>query len=308
MDFLIVLVAILFSFLATIIMSYISMAIPIGPWIESTLVLLGAFIFQTIIKISLAKRTQALGLTTVAGGIAGSVAIACAFAFPCLYFLDPPLFTAWMNVPVQFCAMMAALVLSAGSLGFIIAAVLEKNFMQDASMPFPIGQLVAKTIVAQNQMKKAFELMMGIISIIILNSAQFFTRCIPRSISLLKKTTIGFLAIPSLDITLEIFPFLIAIGFVTGHVIAAPLAVGIFSKIAIIDPLHQWLFKDLSTENFIIAFTSGMVVQGAFMSIIELPHFIISTLRTIKKHATSYVQEQSLFASCIPCYWQPNKY
>ncbi|MGC2310978.1 MAG: hypothetical protein WA432_05150 [Candidatus Babeliaceae bacterium] len=294
MNFLIPSVAILFSFLATAIMSYISMAMPIGPWIESTLVLLGALIFHGILKLSLSKRTAALGLTTVAGGIAGSSAIACAFAFPSLYFLDMPLFNTWMNSPFYFFGIMAALVIAAGSFGFLIAHIFEEKFLRDTTMTFPIGQLVAKTIAAQNQLRKAIELVGGMLSVVIFALVQIFTKKIPHTLTLLKKQAFCFLTVPSVVVTPEIIPFLIAIGFVTGHVIAIPLAVGIISKISIIDPLQQWFFKDLSSENFLIAFTSGMVVQGALMSVFDIPTIITSTFKKMRKQADN--DEHSLFS------------
>ena len=104
MHILILLVSVLLSIFSTAVMAYITMATPIGPWIEPTLVLLSTIIFRFIFRWSNSQKyyTNALGLSTSSGAIGGILATGFGFAFPTLYFLDPILFKSWLDNPVYF--------------------------------------------------------------------------------------------------------------------------------------------------------------------------------------------------------------
>jgi len=73
-----------------------------------------------------------------------------------------------------------------------------------------------------------------------------------------------------------------AIGFITGHVIAIPLAVGAVAQIALVNPLHHHFFSGLSAVEFTIAFCSGMVLIGAALGFVSLPQLIKKTARSLR--------------------------
>ena len=73
-----------------------------------------------------------------------------------------------------------------------------------------------------------------------------------------------------------------AIGFITGHVIAVPLAVGAIAQIMLVSPLHTHFFSQLSTVEFTLAFCSGMVLIGAALGFVSLPHFIKKTIHSLR--------------------------
>ena len=127
-------IALIFSLFATIIISYVALATAIGPWIEITLVLLGALIFRIIAQhISTVTRIQSIALATAAGGIGGALAMACAFSFPTLYFLDQAAWNTWMQNPFSFAALLMALCFAAGGFGIVIAHIFEQRFWADTA-------------------------------------------------------------------------------------------------------------------------------------------------------------------------------
>jgi len=229
------------------------------------------------------RASEDIALVTTAGSVGGIVATACAFSFPTLYFLDPNLFNAWMAQPFYFASVLAALTISAGGFGLWIANVLENKFIVQEELAFPIGQLAHKMIAAQHQVRKAYELMAGFASTVLFCLLQdgfgVFKGFIPKSLILVQPIVYGILRIPL--IRLDLWPMLWAIGFVTGHVIALPLAVGVLSKIFVIGPLNYGFFPEISRIEFILAFCSGMVVSGALFGFIKTPQVLWKAIKKL---------------------------
>src|SRR5690606_20613702 len=238
-----IILSIILSLFSTIVMSYVSLATPIGPWIAPTLVFIGLLFSQLFPKLTSAD----LIYTVTAGSIGGIIATACAFSFPTLYFLDPVTFNSWMESPLFFSSMLASFCFIAGAFGFVIAEVCEKTLIEKQNLSFPIGQLIHKMIAAQNQIKKAYELMIGFCTTAIFCTLQsgsaWMPNLLPNTLTLAPSATYGFFTIPRLTIQLGIAPMIWAIGFVTGHVIALPLAAGVISNIILISPVQKYFFS-----------------------------------------------------------------
>ncbi len=281
MQAILIIATILFSLFTTMVMSYISMATPIGPWMEATVVLLATLIFKGIFRIAPTKQMAAIGIVTAAGSLGGIIATACAFSFPTLFFLDKDLFNAWLAQPLYFATILGVLVAVAGSVAFVIVNFFEKRFLEEPNMPFPVGTMVYKMIAAQNQMRKSLELVAGAISALCVTGAQYLLRSIPNKITLLAFAGEGVFRIPTLFVQLDTLPMLWAIGFVTGHVIALPLLVGMVSKIILVDPLQLSFFPAMTNGNFVLAFCSGMVLQGALLSFMDLPRTVYTAGKRI---------------------------
>lgn len=266
-----IIVSIVLSVFSTAVMSYISMATPIGPWIAPTLVLFAMLLFKLLWQKNIVSENLAVAVS--AGSIGGILATAFGFSFPTLYFLDPELFTSWMADRLFFVTVLAGLAFSAGMLGMWLANVLEKRFVIEQQLSFPIGQLVYKMIAAKDQARKSFELTVGLFGTAVFCFLQdglaSFKGLIPKTLTLLAPLRIGFLKLPL--IRLDIWPMLWAIGFVTGHVIALPLAVGALSKIFVVNPINHFHFPTLTSMEFILAFCSGMVLSGAVQSFVKMP-------------------------------------
>lgn len=286
-------ISVILSIFSTAVMCYISMATPIGPWIAPTLVLGALFLFRLVQqKIS----SESIALAVSAGSIGGILATAVGFSFPTIYFLDPPLFKAWLQQPLFFVVMLGALALGAGWLGFFIANLIERKLIVEEQLAFPVGQLVYKMIAAQSQIKKSVELIRGFFITIVFCIFQdgfFFIRgIIPKTVRLFPALSLGSLYIPA--IPLDIWPMLWAIGFVTGHVIVLPLLVGALSKIVIINPLNVIIFPAISSMDFILAFCSGMVLSGAFFGFVGMPQLLWKTIKqTVSK---KYSKDNNFFS------------
>jgi hypothetical protein len=267
-----IIISALLSVFSTAVMSYISMATPIGPWIAPTLVLIGALLFKVVFQ---SIKTAPLACAVYAGSIGGILATALGFSFPTLYFLDPVLFNGWMERPLYFIAIVGALSCVAGWLGIWIANVCEHKLLVSEQLPFPIGQLVYKMITAiTQQMRKAYELVAGFaltaVFCVLQDGLGVVKSYIPQSIALVPATCVGFISVPA--IRFDLVPFVWAVGFLTGHVIAVPLLVGALSRVFILDPLHKLApFAHLSSVEFVLAFCSGLVLIGTLTSFIGLP-------------------------------------
>lgn len=269
------------SVFSTAVMSYISMATPIGPWIAPTLVLCAMLLFKLLHqKVAYSER---IALVTVAGSVGGILATACGFSFPTLYFLRPELFDGWIARPIYFSAVVSSLAFASGCFGLWIANMLEDQLIVQEQLPFPIGQLTYKMISAGDQIKKAWELMIGFVSTAVFCILQdgflFVKGFIPKAWVAIPAMQIGFLRVPL--VSLDFWPLLWAIGFVTGHVIALPLAVGAISKVLLIDPLNTLFFPAISSVEFVLAFCSGLVLIGAAQGILKMPHTLYKAARSV---------------------------
>jgi len=233
-----VILSVVFSVFSTVVMSYLAMATPIGPWIAPTLALLGMLIVGFFAK-ARSDRVSTIILATSAGSVGGILATAFGFYFPTLYFLDTQLFNFWMGSPLYFASVLTGLGLVSGWFGLWIANLLEDKFIVQEKLSFPIGQLVHKTIIAQSQVRKAFDLVIGFggtaVFCFLQDGLWGFKGFIPKTVTLINPRMISIFNVPL--IRLDIWPMLWALGFVTGHVIAVPLAVGMLAKVVLVGPL-----------------------------------------------------------------------
>ncbi len=284
MNFIAIIISIALSLFSTIVMSYVSLATPIGPWIAPTLVFLALLISRFITNIT----TTSMAHIVSAGSIGGIMATACAFSFPTIYFLDPALFTLWMKSPLFFSSMLGCFSFLAGAFGILVADMSEKTLVDTQNLSFPVGQLIHKMIAAQNQIRKAYELMAGFIAEAFFSFLQggiFLTQAVvPKSVTVLPSCKFLIFSLPRMVINFDIAPMIWAIGFVTGHVIALPLAVGAFANIVLLNPVQRSFFSYLSSMEFTLAFCSGIVFFITMMSVLSMPKQIINGMKNgIKK-------------------------
>ncbi len=287
--FFIVLLTFFLTFFSVGVMSFITMASPVGPWIDVTLVLLGMFLVKIFFRnLSLVKTTQVLGYSTAASSIGGSVATACGFAFPTLYFLKPDVFMQLLHAPVTFVTFLGGLILTAGGFGMLMAHICAPRFLADTTMSFPIGQMTYSLMSVTSSIKKAYELIAGLILALVFNGIHLFTDVLPKKMVVWQARTISWWTIPTLVVRSEWVLMLLAIGFVTGHVIAIPLAIGVVIKFLMADPIHQQFFCTIKADDFFFAFCSGIVLQSTFMSLIELPQYLYSFFKQKKNRGTTF--------------------
>ena len=293
MQLIAIIISILLSVFSTIVMSYIALATPIGPWITPTLVFIVLLFSRFCSRVSPTSMAYAVS----AGSVGGIMATACAFSFPTIYFLDPYIFGVWMESPLFFSSMLGIFSFLAGAFGFFVADVSEKALIVEQDLSFPVGQLVYKMIMAQQQIHKAYELVAGFCASVFFSILQGGIVCahsiIPKTITFLPSAQFLVFSIPRMVINLDIAPMIWAIGFVTGHVIALPLAIGALANIFFAQPVQRIFFSHVSGMEFTLAFCSGIVLFITLMSIIGMPQKIMNGIKKgLKKveNRTSMVQ------------------
>src|SRR3990172_12092488 len=284
MNMLTITISILLSFFSTIVMSYVALATPIGPWIAPTLVFIALLCSRLCAKIT----TTSMAYAVSAGSIGGIMATACAFSFPTLYFLDSHLFNEWMKSPLFFGGMLGIFYFLSGSFALFVANVSEKTLIDEQNLSFPVGQLIHKMIAAQNQIRKAYELMVGFCVTVLFSFLQggilLSQAFVPKTITVLPSLHFLIFSVPRMVINLDTAPMIWAIGFVTGHVIAVPLAAGACANIFLVNPVQRSFFSYLSPMEFTLAFCSGIVFFITMMSVVGMPQQIIAGMKNgIKK-------------------------
>lgn len=286
---------VLLSLLSTGIMSYISLATPIGPWIAPTVVL-GAIALYRVMRKFVVAGPSKVAITVAGSSVGGILATAFSFSFPTLFFLDRTEFCRLVSNPFNFIVSLSLFSFVAALFGFVIADSLEYKFIEQEELPFPIGQLVYKMIAAHNQVKKAGELALGFIVTMTFCIAQDGFGGIPRYVGFVSaKKFVGGISLPL--ITFDIFPIYWAIGFVTGHVIAVPLFVGALAQIFFGNILSGVFFPELSIEDFLLAFGSGMVLAGAAVALTESPAMFWNAILNIfySKDRVSVINKFNLY-------------
>jgi hypothetical protein len=262
----------LFTCFAVAVMSYIAIATPIGPWIEIVVALLCMLSVKLFCsRCQDATIKQFIGLTTAAAGVGGIVAVVSGFIFPTLYFLDAAQFNAWLATPWTFALIIGSSIMVGGSYALMIAGIFRNQMLTDTRMPFPIGRIVAETITAYNQVRKALELVAGLTSTFIINGLSKVFSWFPSSITVLPTFKIGPLALASESIPINIMLLFVAIGFVAGDLLVAPLITGICTKLVFLEPLQKLLFADISPSNVVLAFGGGMLFLEALFGLLKLP-------------------------------------
>jgi len=257
----IIIIGLLFSVFSTVILSYISIATMVGPWIAPTIVLLGHFLF-ILTRNSLKKTRNIIAIQAIGAG-GGIIATGIGFGFPTLHFLDPHALPALLANPGQFCLFFAILCLAAGGFGLLLGSYLTKPLVDEQQQPFPVSSLTVQVATSDSSSQEARMLLGGIAGTTIL--------CVLRDgiascSAVLKKHYYLFSSWFGHEISLGVAPTLWAIGFSVGLSFTVPLVIGMVAKYLVVLPLSQHalylpfrLFDPIDAETFSIAFCSGLV-------------------------------------------------
>jgi hypothetical protein len=258
-----IIVSIISAILAAAIMTYISLATALGPWIESTLVMMAVACIHLFSGISEDKAKELLSCIAVSGGIAGIAATACAFAYPTLFFLNPVTFRAWLTQPFSFISSLFLLILIAGLVAFVLVEWYGHALLTRDKLPFPLAQLVNKIIVSSDSFAQSVQLVIGSACAFFVNLFYYINRSIPKDFTLFQGYSTAYFAVPRVMVRMDSALMLFALGFVTGHMIAVPLLAGIFAKSFLVLPLNKMFFLSVLPENMILGWCAGMAVYGA---------------------------------------------
>lgn len=263
-----IIISILLSIFSTTVMSYIAMATPIGPWIAPTVILCALLVYPYWYQGKILQ--YALTYTVTCASVGGILATAYGFTFPTLYFLDAVYFNQLLAQPVYFCGICTVFAGIAGWYGMWMAQCMQRMILTQENIPFPIAQLMHKMIVAQRELKKAYELAAGFVITslfcILQDGIGFIVGIIPKTVIFCSSMQCTYLSLPVMGF--DLWPMLWAIGFVTGYVIVMPLLIGSLSLLFFVRPMHDLFFFNMSQTDFTVAFCSGIVVSGALLACI----------------------------------------
>jgi hypothetical protein len=285
MSFFVIATSIIFTIFSTAILSYISIATMVGPWIAPIIVLMTSALlkFQKNQQPIEYQHTQMALIQTV-GSVGGIVGTGVGFSLPTLYFLNPQLFNQWLNAPLYFCSILAAACFVAGGLGIWLARSIAGKFIEKENLSFPVSQLIHKTITSQTQGKQAKNMFFGVVASWIIC---FLRDGIFRFKGILAKVYYIFPGLLGKEVAIAISPMFWAIGFITGIKIVFPLLVGMISKYIIAYPINNhsiWLpfklFEPLKLEDFISAFCSGLVVAELVLGLLKYPGAFLKYVKT----------------------------
>lgn len=305
-------ISIFLTFFSTMVLAYISIATMIGPWIAPTLVLIAGFVLK-MGQQSLKERLfhKDLALIQTVGSLGGIISTAVGFTLPMLYFLDRAQFCRLLDNPIYFCAIIALLCISGGSLGILLGRAFGDQILKKKELTFPVSHLIHKTITSQLQGEQTKQMFFGLsLTGLIcflrdgLHVGRFFTipsvmqkwflldssktiflfRSFIEKCRFLGESSIFCNAFP-----IKIMPMLWSIGFIAGTGIVFPLVIGMLSKYFVLYPLNNHaaylpfkLFNVLDKKMFSMAFSSGLVLAGVVPSILKYPSIIT---KSIKKHS-----------------------
>jgi len=269
MTFLVFLLGCFFTILSTLILSYISIATVLGPWIAPTLIISSIGISGILQKM----RQKSLSLQDIVkiestGAVGGIIATAIGFSLPMIFFLEPETFSPWMAHPFYFCYMICTICLAGGALGLCIGRLLSKDLIKKYSLPFPVSELTFRVANANNKIGSAKALIWGVASTLgilaLRDGIGKWKGLIPKYIPL-------FPSIFQNDLCLSIRPMLWSIGYVTGLQTLFPLLIGLISKYLILYPINYHskllpisLFAPYSELQVAFAFCSGILLYEVF--------------------------------------------
>ncbi|MBN2266969.1 MAG: OPT/YSL family transporter [Candidatus Babeliaceae bacterium] len=275
----------LFICFAVAVQSYVSMATPIGPWIEPIIALTMLLVTRAscLFCKKSATHTRTATLVTAAAGVGGAVAIAFGFSFPTLHFWDPALFASWLAHPGYLLLITGGATIAGGGFAFLLANYFESTMLNDPKTPFPIGEMVGRLLSVADSVRSSITLAIGFCSSMLLSIARWVWQLIPETLFLTSGGSWWLFKFPKITLQIDLILVFIAIGFIGGSILVVPLIVGVISKIFLLGPLHHLFFKHLSFGNtFLSAFAGGIILQEATISMAKLPGLIGKSIKSLK--------------------------
>lgn len=240
------------TFIACLILGYVSMAISVGPWISPIIILCcNIFLFKSglLKNYFFNNKAELLCKLQLAPSLAGLVCTAIGFMLPTLYFLNKESFLFLVNNSLSFYILIFIIILLACFFGTLVTLIFYDDFSSDKNLKFPVPTLIASISTNTSDSSESMFLKGGVFSIIALGIKSLFFRY-----SIIPKT-------------LFFFPSLVAIGFEAGKKILVPLLVGFLLKFLILPFIHNFAgtfcnLESLSSDFQAFTFTvsSGIII------------------------------------------------
>ncbi len=293
----VIVLGIILTFFSVAILSYVSIATMMGPWIAPTLVLLAAICAKFRVSKSPSDKgyEDLLLIQAIAAG-GGVIAVGVGFSLPILFFLDPKLFNGWLQDKVHFCTLMGVICFVGGGLGIVWGRYFSHHLIDIANLPFPTSQITYQLAVLPSKARQIKQLLFGggftLVISFLRDGIGFMKGVIPKVLYFCG----GHIAFP-------VWPTMWVIGFTAGYSIALPLFIGLLTHKAIKFALNYYSFG-LPIEAFVTAFCAGLIISEMLLGFLSMVNSLrkksrnVSTMwLTIDRVLSSfrtYIQAQGL--------------
>jgi hypothetical protein len=279
---------VILSALSGLIMTFISLAVPVGPWMHVTILL----VMMAIARMLRAEYAQALYVTS-AISVSASVATAMGFCFPTWYFLAPEEFLVLLSNPFRFCMVSVASIGLTAGWAYILASIKGAYISAHDQRSYPVGQLMYTVYSAAGSAAQALQVGAGIA---VAGVYALGTRllALPELFALCSRTVLMtwqvcsrmyVLMLPALTIRVSMGAMFLALGYVSGHVIGVPLLVGAITKYGLLDVLQRAFWSDSVGDDFTFALCSGIVAWSAGLSMMHLARTLFGVLYNMRTGA-----------------------
>ncbi len=275
-------------------LSYVAMASSIGPWISPAIIILSNILISKTNIFSSKKNYFSL-LNQASCNLAGLVCTAIGFTLPTLFFLDRDLFQDFLSNPVYFCLLISAFVLIGSMLGSASINVFGKKISKEFDL-CPVSRLIVQTDDQSRQNSHGRPILSGFflsgLICLIRDGLKFGNKVI------FGQTKLFFFSIR---------PTMLAVGYMIGSKIIAPLILGIATKELMIKPLIFYrqngifkLFSNIDDMAISAAFCGGMIlfeVLNSLFQTVSRENIQILLNRFFKQEESLFPRIKNLFKS-----------
>ncbi|MGB8468454.1 MAG: hypothetical protein WCE21_05645 [Candidatus Babeliales bacterium] len=245
----------LLTILATTIMSYVSLITPVGPWIAPILIVCARMLMQWHVRCN-ESRVATVGYAVAGASAGGIIATACAFSLPAFYYNDPTLVTQLMAQPVLLWGLLVALIGCAAFIGYVCAQWYEST---DAvrTLPFALSKLHATMI---HDAWSPMQIRRGIIGSVLMVTGELTRMLLCVQVSPLRSTGV-------------LFPIVIAVGYVAGHLLLVPVAVGLSMKL---------VMQLNGVESALMSVGAGMVIAATVQTMGAMLFTMVGGIKKVR--------------------------
>lgn len=267
-----------FTLCSTFLLSYLSIATSIGPWITPTIILLGQILLPLITRLTWEQQNTVLARAQSLGAVGGIIATGVGFSLPMLYFLEPHTFNAWLASPVSFCLALFVICITAGALGITLGSLWAPDLCQRSSLTFPVSMLTARllSLKSMDPLRTSFA-QASVLTLFLCFLRDKITLITTLFHPLAINITLRSWASSALTIKTMIWPSVWALGFIVGPTLALPLIIGFVVKYTFLPTLPTLANmvgisfpQSLTQEQIIFAFCSGLMV-GELLLLFRMP-------------------------------------
>lgn len=260
--------SIFFSIMSTVVMTYLTMNSQVGPWFAPI------FVISGVVLLSLVNRTyqfmEQMLFVIASGSVGGMVGVCLGSTIPVLHFLHEDLFVSWSLSPVMFSVTMGLFVMIATLCAFAIVYLLKVPVLKNQELSFPMSQFFYDLLYTDRHVNHHISMAKGLLIAVAWEGLIWVSRV--------------FLLVPYIQ--LQVLPFMLTIGFLTGWTGTVPVAWGIGLQYLVLW-ITQFLFSsdDAVEGQVIITIVIGMLLSWL---VYEFGKFVMHHVLRMKENRGSF--------------------